>query len=122
MEILDPGHRYKLDVFDGTPQVILVFMKRIGEKYPGNEPPAYGGTNLQEVWRACIDRLEYLNNQVPCAETQACIELLKTCIFLLESRASRRHGLSLHVSVFDEIHTLQPCPFCGHIHCEHAAA
>lgn len=118
MKILDPGHKYELDHLDGTTKQILTFVKREGDNYPGNQGH-YEGTNLQEVLRAIIDRLEYLNHQAECAETQACSELARIMLLLLEIRASRRHGLTF---VFDTLHELQmmdTCPECGHIQCEH---
>ena len=43
MKVLDPGHKYELAVLDGDLPVILTYAKRIGDKYPGNKPPAYSG-------------------------------------------------------------------------------
>lgn len=66
-------------------------MKRVGPGYPGNEAPAYGGTNIQEVLRVIIDRTKYLNNQIPCWVNVACILLYRLALNLLEYRAAKRH-------------------------------
>lgn len=116
MEIIDPGHRYKLNVLDEIDYFVeLVFVKREGKKYPGNIGH-YPGTNLQEVIRACIDRLKYLDNQIYDRRNEMCITLLKTCLFMLEQRASERHNRILVVSL-GEIESYPTCDKCGHIGC-----
>lgn len=66
MNTIDPGHRYRLFHLDGARSTFLQFVKRVGEKFPGNQPPAAQGTTLQEVYRACLERSMYLNAQRPC--------------------------------------------------------
>lgn len=118
MKIIDPGHMYHLDMLDCEEGAIqLTFVKREGDKFPGNKG-SYPGTILQECWRAEIDRLKYVMNQVPCAESQACIDLLRTCIFLLESRAARRHNRVLDMSSLYDIENEPTCSKCGHIRCK----
>jgi len=92
MKVLDPGHKYELAVLDGDLPVILTYTKRIGDKYPGNEPPAYSGTTLQEEWRAQIDRLRYLNNQESHWVNTECANTSWTAWFCWnqEPRASRK--------------------------------
>lgn len=53
MQVLEPGHVYKLDVLDGTEPVILTFVNREA----GME---HSGTQTQEVLRAMIDATEVL--------------------------------------------------------------
>lgn len=60
MKVIDPGHVYELAHLDGQHVERLVFVKREGDGYPGNFGH-HEGTNLQEVLRALIDRVEYLN-------------------------------------------------------------
>lgn len=62
MKVIDPGHHYGLAVLDGEPNgsESLLFVKRQGEKYPGNTFHHHG-TTLQEVLRACCERLRYVN-------------------------------------------------------------
>ena len=121
MKVLDPGHTYLLDALDDSTaqhHQILQFVKRVGKNYPGNNAPAYPGVTGQEVLRALINRFEYTNKQLACAETQAVIQLLKTCILLLEVRAKRVHGeKGLDLANLQEIQSLFACPECGHIRC-----
>lgn len=116
MKVLDPGHYYLLDSLDGGSPVALYFVKRQGPGYPGNvgtEP----GTNMQEVFRALIHRSLYLNYQERCAETEAVIDHLRSCILLLEHRAARRHGRVLDLDTIQGIEYRATCPKCGHIGC-----
>ena len=93
MIVIDPGHSYGLKRLDEPRDVhtLIQFVKRKGTKYPGNES-AYPGTTVQEVLRACIDRLQYLNKQDYSRWTSDCIGQLRTALNLLEIRAAERHG------------------------------
>jgi len=64
MIVIHPGHKYQLDILDGIGYEEITFLKRNDppEKYPGNDN-AYPGTNLQEVCRALINRVQYLESQ-----------------------------------------------------------
>jgi hypothetical protein len=115
MKVLDPGHKYELNNLDGNAKTLLVFVKREGENYPGNIGH-YQGTNLQEVIRALIDRLKYLNNQIPDESNLACIIKLRDCIWLLEDRAARRHNRDFDYYP-SNIEFELTCPKCGHIGC-----
>lgn len=51
MKVLDPGHVYGLANLDLPEEGVLrrrhiglTFVKRVGDKYPGNTPPAHFGT------------------------------------------------------------------------------
>lgn len=115
MEVIDPGHKYLLDSLDGPCEQTLTFVKREGPKYPGNVG-SYPGTTIQEVLRVLINRLEYVNNQLPCFETQVARESLIMAIGWLERRAARIHGRkdpSVHDAVYGE-----KCPKCGHVGCQ----
>jgi hypothetical protein len=92
MIILDAGHKYKLDVLDGNAEVILTFVKREGDKFPGNIGH-YSGTQIQEVCRVLIDRINYLNKQAPHEVNVICTVKLKEIIYWLEYRAHQTHGL-----------------------------
>lgn len=116
MRVVDPGHVYELDTLDGDgSSIVLRFVKRVGEHYPGNGS-AYSGTTSQEVLRALIERTEYVNNQIPCFETEAAAGLLKAALALFESRAARVHGRILDATL-DYLIYGQTCPKCGHIGC-----
>ena len=117
MEILDPGHHYRLDTFDGEGETRLRFMKRYGPGYPGNtsENP---GTNCQEVIRALIDRMIYVNNQIPDDRNVGVIRNLRECLWFLEERAAERHGIPLTWNATLPIEKWPTCAHCGHVACE----
>ena len=118
MKVIDPGHQYLLDTLDGKPGLkeFLRFVKRTGDIYPGNDR-AYPGTNCQEVIRALIDRLKYIDSQIHDYRNQAAISQLRDVLWLLESRAADRHGLTIRNEDVVEIESLPTCPHCGHIVC-----
>lgn len=123
MKTLDPGHRFEVAVLDGAPgeTAIRQYVKRIGDRYPGNMGPPYPGTIMQEDLRAIIERAEYVLIQTPCAETEAGIGLLKAAILLFEIRAKRVKGKTLDVETVQEVIDAEVCPKCGHVLChEHA--
>ncbi len=118
MKILEPGHVYELDRFDKnyeTDSGILTFVKRQGRGYPGNVGH-HSGTNLQEVLRAMIDRVQYLNKQIPDDRNDSVITDLRHALWLLEARAAERHKRQLNASWY-EIEKLSTCKKCGHIGC-----
>lgn len=116
MRVIDPGHEYQLDSLDGELEQRLIFVKREGAKYPGNTGH-HPGTTLQEVLRAIIERSEYVNRQIPCAETTLAVGLLQSALYLLESRAARRHGRTLDQPLVDVLSGLSKCAKCGHVGC-----
>lgn len=128
MRILDPGHYFELNIYDPQegdfPPNRLRFMKRCfpQEKYPGNTT-MYSGTNLQEVFRALIARLEYLQWQdrqhgEDCIENRYILTYCKSAIYLLEKRAHAKHNSKLPELISsDNICDMPPCPKCGHVLC-----
>lgn len=118
MNVRDPGHDYVLASLDGDAPQRLTFVKREGPGFPGNIG-SHPGTTSQEVLHALIDRGEYVNNQIPCAETEAATELMKGALLLLELRAARRHGrVPRAFATLDEAMQGETCPRCGHVGCE----
>lgn len=120
MEVLDPGHRYRLKVLDPYLPYVpveLQFVKREGPEYPGNVGWRTG-TTTQEVLRALIDRTKYVDNQIHDEMNDVVIFHLRSAILCLESRAARRHNRRLpsELDIIDIEH--QPtCPECNHIGC-----
>lgn len=122
MRILDPGHRYWLDMLDiegdqrqGTE--MLTFVKRQGPRYPGNLS-CYPGTNCQEVLRALIDRVKHLDSQVADPHNQPILHHLREALWLFESRAAKRYGREFPpLDAFDAIEDEPTCPACAHIRC-----
>jgi hypothetical protein len=117
MKVIDPGHYYELNVLDGDLPLpaYLRFVKREGPGYPGNKGQ-YPGTTCQEVLRACVDRLEYVNKQQPSHYTQEARSLIKDAIYNLEMRAAERHGRPY--PGWDEATHGKCCPKCNHVGCE----
>jgi hypothetical protein len=95
--------------------VLLYFVKREGEGYPGNVGH-HAGTNIQDVLRALIDRVQYLDNQISDVENEFVLNDLRSALFCLEKRAANRHGRVLGISQ-REIEKHPVCSKCGHIGC-----
>lgn len=129
MIVRDPGHVYDLDLLDETVPhpdmevygVRLVFVKREGPGYPGNVGH-HPGTTIQEVLRALIDRVKYLDNQIPHDNNRDVIRHLRLAIWHLELRAAERHqrSLPMHIDPYGAIENVTVCPKCLHIGCEGA--
>src|SRR6266403_40383 len=95
MRVIDPGHHYELTNLDVGLEVYnfsdIVFVKREGVGYPGNVGH-HSGTNCQEVLRVLIDRVKYLDNQIPDDNNETILGFLRLAVFNFEERAARRHG------------------------------
>ena len=116
MKVIDPGHLYQLSSLDGdNPDDLLRFVKREGEGYPGNVGH-YPGTIIQDVLRAIIDRLDYVNNQIPCGDNRSARVACQTALWFLENRAAERHGRKFTTPIKD-IEFAPTCEGCGHIGC-----
>ena len=90
MRVIDPGHEYELEGFEGTPQV-LSFIKK--EPVPESDnllQTVYDGTTNEEVIKVLIDRLTYLYGKFPSKETTHAIGNLASALYHLESRTRER--------------------------------
>lgn len=118
MKEVDKGHEYLLDEYDGYHErgMRLVFVKREGEGYPFNKG-SHCGTNCQEVLRALIYRVKYLQKQIPCDENVVVLRNLRNALWQFEIRAAQRHGRQLP-KLPEAIETVPTCEGCGHIGCE----
>lgn len=119
MRVLDPGHVYALAHLDGISESVLTFVKREGPGYPGNVGH-HEGTNLQEVLRALISRVQYLNAQISDDRNVTVLILLRGALRELEIRAAERHGRRFvwPDNIGYEIETAPVCEQCGHIGCD----
>lgn len=125
MIILDPGHLYRLNELDGGIGVELRFVKRVGDKYPGNAAPPYSGTTTQEVLRALINRTKYVNNQKRWTENEWVLDGLRLALLALERRAaSARDAERGNTVATDSVLSLPAglevapvCLSCGHTFC-----
>lgn len=120
MNVIDQGHIFELATYNGDacydrPARLLTFMKRSGPGSPGNVG-SFPGTNCQEVIRALISRVTYLDAQKPCAENEIIINSLRSALWAFEVRAARRRNatLSTHETNIEYAAT---CDVCGHIDC-----
>lgn len=118
MKVVDEGHEYILQSYDGEIEITLTFVKRNNppEKFPGNKD-SYPGTLIQEVIRALANRVEYVHNQTPHSFNYSIIYHLKMIMYLLEKRAAERHDRILKGTP-EEIFQEEPCNICGHVQCK----
>lgn len=121
MKVIDPGHTYalqNLDVRQSNQAQPLVFVKRCNppEKYPGNFW-YQAGTTMQEVLRALIDRIQYVNKQKPDPTNKLVLRAYREALILLELRAAGTHGRTIALSPEqrEHIEELSSCEKCGHI-------
>lgn len=121
VEIVDTGHAYRLPSFDGQALQTLIFMKREGDGYSGNVGH-YPGTNLQSVLRACLDRVIYLQGQIPHENNIAIVCHIKHCLRELEQRAAERHGYNVNAITLDLASFGAMCVVCGHVVCGHSVS
>lgn len=115
MIVADPGHYYFLDTLDGGEAQVLTFVKREGDGYPGNVGH-YLGTNIQEVLRAVVDRLKYVDNQIASEYSQMALRHVKEAIYCLELRAAERHNRPVTFGVDGAVYG-DTCKKCGHVGC-----
>ena len=114
---IDEGHIYKLQVLDTEYKDALpnlIFVKREGAKFPGNEGH-HPGTNIQEVLRAVIARLAYLDGQEQDDRNKIAAGHIGRVIYLLEQRAAQRHGRKPPTAM--EAIFGKACDKCGHVGC-----
>lgn len=119
-KVIDPGHIYELFTLDGELLQTLTFVKRHDpehpERFPGNTN-SHPGTTLQSVIRCLLDRVQYLNNQIPHQNNFTLIVYLERCLWLLEERAAERHGFSFELRP-EDMAVMPMCPHCGHVVCK----
>ena len=122
MKVDDPGHGYIVDNYDSNfnSEQIIYFMKRIGENYPGNFGPGHPGTNCQELIRVIIDRVKYLDNQIPSWHNKEVLKDLRHALLMFEDRAADRRSQKIVLSPRQEqnIEQIPACRKCGHIQCK----
>ena len=90
MKVLDVGHVYELRHLDGRGRSILCFVNR----EPGRE---HEGTLNQEVLRALIDRVQYLDSQTPWDGNAKIVQHLRMALALHEARAIERKAQLLKI-------------------------
>lgn len=84
MNVIDPGHEYQVNSIGDEPDQIISFLKRV------NGELIHDGTTNEEIIKVLIDRMNYLQNQVPCVENEIAITGLTIALNSLESRTTKR--------------------------------
>ena len=95
MRILRPGHRYALDTCEPTPiggqtQVIQFIEKEQVCKGAVELRTVFNGTTNEDVLRVLIDRMNFLQEKVPCRENALVITKLEESLMWLDKRTSDR--------------------------------
>lgn len=80
MRVIIPGHVFELDHLDGYGKSILSFVNR-------NQSHECEGTTNQEVIRALISRVQFLDSQIHWPLNEQIINHLRMAIALHEARA-----------------------------------
>lgn len=118
-KVIDHGHEYELLTLDGEMAQTLTFVKRFDPndptKFPGNFN-AHPGTTMQSVIRCLIERIDYLENQIPHLNNEMVRMNLVNCLWLLEERAAERHGYGFDLSP-EAVLSMPMCNHCGHVVC-----
>lgn len=127
MKVIDPGHSYDLDHLDDCIADVtrspthLHFVKRIGDKFPGNTGHSCSGTITQEVIRALIDRTEYVNGQREHARNGRVLHHLREALRELEMRAAEERDADpatlFRIVVAAKPELMPACRECGHVQC-----
>lgn len=81
MNVIEPGHVYDLETFSGGEFVRLTFLNR------GPAKNDHNGTLNQEVLRALIDRVIYLNMEESWPLNKEIVYHLRMALVLHEARA-----------------------------------
>lgn len=127
MKVLEPGHYYVLDNLDDDAaevprnQVRLYFVKRLGEKFPGNTGNTGSGPISQEVIRALIDRTEYVDGQRKHHRNGFVLHHLREALRELEMRAAEERddaAALFKIGMMEKPELAPACPRCGHIECQ----
>lgn len=85
MRIIDPGHKYEVNYLDGNDNIdTITFVKR---GHPGKNHP---GTTNQELLRVLIDRIKFLNTEIPWRGNEEILFYLRKALILHECRALER--------------------------------
>jgi hypothetical protein len=85
LRAITPGHVYVLDHLDGDNKSYLKFVSR-----PPLHEPREGVIN-QEVLRVLIDRVQFLDSEVPWQGNTEILHHLRMALALHEARAFLRH-------------------------------
>ena len=85
MKVVTPGHEYELLNSTGTRVIgVLQFLQKKGGKIIKD------GTTNEQIIKVLIDRIEFLQEKVPCDENTEAIQSLQKALAALEKRTADR--------------------------------
>lgn len=98
MEIIEPGHIYRLNWLDGKPSLEFATVPGFNTTeadliFVNREDNPHGGTQTQEVLRALIDRTEHCDACLRWAGNDSIVQYLRLALVLHEARALERKTL-----------------------------
>lgn len=90
MKVLQEGHKYELESFEGSEPQTIQFIYKVAEGEALQT--VTDGTTNEEVLDVLIDRLTYLNDKFPCDENENAIDhLLEAKMQLVKRTRDRIH-------------------------------
>jgi hypothetical protein len=89
MKVIDEGHLYQLESMDKTNDQSLQFIYKDKDDN-GKFVTVIDGTTNEEVLNVLINRIEYLNNKLPCRENRSALDRLKSALGWLNQRTRNR--------------------------------
>ncbi len=92
MKILEIGYKYKLDNFNQESESqVISFVRREIDSETGELKTFNNGITNEEVIFMLLNRINYLDNKLPCEENKQVIGLLKQISLTLHKRTMNRH-------------------------------
>ena len=94
VKVISPGHKYDLLNFEEphrtTPQQLLFIRKQPSNDDPTQLETVHNGTTNEAVLEMLINRLEFLDEKLPCPENKEAISHCRSALSALRSRTERR--------------------------------
>lgn len=91
MEVVTPGHVYKLPDFEHDGEQTLCFINKKPKEEGSKELIVVNqGTSTEEVLEVLIDRMNFLNGLFPCRENAVAITHLDTALLWMQKRTADR--------------------------------
>lgn len=92
MEVLIPGHRYRLPNFENPDggQTIQFIQKEPAADDPTRLDTVHDGTTNEALLEVLIDRTESLQAKFPCDENEHALQNLKEALWWFNERTRRR--------------------------------